>query len=203
MIHSPVVKTGRGAFGALIVAAMLFLDGAARAGTADPCDENLSTTICQSGGCPIGMGCRLVDVNCGCVPIGCCIRTQPSIACNGLMTQEECEEEFGGTFTPNAVCAGSTGPCNLLPSPTATPSITPTSTATNTAAATQTPTRTSTPVPNGGECETSSQCASMVCENGVCTAVAAPALSPNALALALAFLLGLGAIGMWRMRHLR
>jgi MYXO-CTERM domain-containing protein len=58
-------------------------------------------------------------------------------------------------------------------------------------------------VPNGGECEVSSQCASLVCEDGVCTAAPAPALSPNALAVALAFLLGLGGLGVWRTRRLR
>jgi MYXO-CTERM domain-containing protein len=49
----------------------------------------------------------------------------------------------------------------------------------------------------------SSQCASLVCEDGVCTAAPAPALSPNALAVALAFLLGLGGLGVWRTRRLR
>jgi hypothetical protein len=58
-------------------------------------------------------------------------------------------------------------------------------------------------VPNGGECEEASQCASLVCEDGVCTAAPAPAMSADALAVALIVLLGLGALGVWRMRRVQ
>ncbi len=168
-----------------------------------PCDETLSAP-CLSGECfglPL-QRCRLVGNSCGCVPAGCCIQTiQQATSCS-VVTPEECAQA-GGEFTLNAGCSGASGPC--VPLPTSTPTVTPTATATATVTPTTsvTPTRTPTGVPDGGECMTSSQCASLVCANGVCVSASAPAVSPNGMAIVLAALFGLGAIGLWRMRRAR
>ena len=102
---------------------------------------------------------------------------------------------------------------------TATATGTATSTATSTSTATATPTNT--PVPNGGGCETPSVCQSGFCVNGVCcnaicdqpglvcnragnpgvcgvANAPAPALTPRALAMAAALLIGVAAVALRR-----
>lgn len=161
--------------------------GGAGAGTV-PCDSSAFPS-CVGGLCPTGQVCRTTGVTCECVPGGCCLQMIKLETCF-QRTEAECATS-GGDFTPNAFC--SFGSCVLLPSPTPTntPTVTPTVTPTNTR------------VPNGGSCMTSSECASLLCVNGVCVAAPspAPAVSPNGLAIALATLIGLGALALWRTRR--
>src|SRR6185295_18738183 len=86
---------------------------------------------------------------------------------------------------------------------TRTATVTRTGTKTNTATTTPTVTPTNTPVPNGGSCTTPADCQSLNCVNGICEPPASPAptASTNGLAVAVAILVGLGAIAMWRSRR--
>lgn len=169
--------------------AVLCHGGAVYGGTT-PCDAS-SFPGCLSGECPLGQGCRSDNTTCTCVPTGCCLVTVKTMQCIPH-TKDECDAQ-SGNFIPNAFCSFDN--CVLLP--TATPTVTPT--------VTPSVTPTVTRVPNGGSCMTPAECASLNCVNGVCAGFVspAPAVSSNGLAIGLAILIGLGAVGLWRMQRLR
>jgi hypothetical protein len=149
------------------------------------------------------------------VPDGSCTGASPALdSANGGTadgTPPHCAptDQRGVTRPQGPVCdegafevevATPTATATETPTPTATPTMTPTTTVTPTTTPTLTPTNTR--VPDGGSCTTSSECASGRCVDGVCTRVnATPTMSPNGLAIALALLIGLGAVGLWRLRR--
>lgn len=146
--------------------------------------------------CGLGLTAALVTTRPGGATC-CLINTSCSAA-----SQTDCEGE-GGEFICAGACNGS-GCEELLNPPPCPPTATPTDTpmATATATVTATATAIATPVPNGGDCTTSNQCASLTCLNGVCEpASPAPATSASGLVVALAILVGLGGLGLWRMRR--
>ena len=149
--------------------------------------------------------------------------------CNGL-----CDGPLCGKFTdsPDSICGqGMSAGCTVI-DPTATSTATETETATATATATATETATSTgtatstptasPVPQGGACNTPSQCSTLECADGVCcdtacdapleqcnlpgqvgtcatTAAGAPAASSTGLLVMLGVLLGAAFVALpWR-----
>lgn len=136
-----------------------------------------------AGACAPGQVCTGADGSaCTCQPL--CSGTVPNC-------QDNCP--------PGEVCTGSTdNPCSCQAAP---PTPTPTSTSTPTPTATPTATQTPTPtlVPLGGSCTVGTQCASTLCNGGVCaTLKPAPAVSDRTgLFIGAALLLA----GLWSMRR--
>jgi hypothetical protein len=128
-----------------------------------------------------------------------------------------CEDLDGCEVTGSAFCPPDEGvidgcaavdcqPLCIPNTPSSTPTATATSTATATATSTQTATNTATctntPVPNGGMCRTTTQCApGLQCVNSVCQAPqVAPASSPTGLMTGLLLLAAIAALALRRGR---
>jgi len=164
-----------------------------------PCADN--NTVCYGVNEPNATAC-------GCVPRGCC-------RLNATSCQAGVPEAFCGnsTFVAGGSCDGACAP------PTETPTASVTATATATASAAPTNTR----APDGGSCDDPLDCISGNCVNDVCcdtacdgpdqacnipgrigtcssVAAAAPAASHGALLGAVALLLGIGGLALWRRR---
>lgn len=129
---------------------------------------------CAGAACPSGHACFPNQQGCVCLPTGCC-----ELSANQCIetTQAACDDA-GGTFTADAACADDNACAQHTP--------------------TAIPTRT--PAPNGGACIEHADCASRNCVNGIC-ASQVPAISTPGMAIGLAILIALGALGTWRIRQ--
>lgn len=174
------------------------------------------TVACNLDGSACGSGAGLVcDPN---LSGFCCDPTNPESPC--------CDGSAGpcGTRTPTSTPTH-TPTATVTNTPTSTPTQTPTDTRTDTPTMTPTATPTSTGSPNGGACDDSMDCMSGNCVDDTCCAdpscppgqscdnpgnagncspdptTPAPAISRNGVLLALALLVGIGAVAMLRRRR--
>lgn len=183
-----------------------------------PCELNIvNRATCTGDSCPTTGCCTFNESNARTVSQNICVETDADTC--GLL---------GGlvSFTEGGTCVdGVFGTCTA-PTPTSTP--TNTATSTYTATVTNTPTASTTPtntlIPDGGDCDTPSECESTFCVDGVCCeticdgpfevcndplnpgvcseiAAPAPAMSNNNLLIALGLLLAIGTLALFYRRH--
>lgn len=142
------------------------------------------------------------DDNQSCRPalVGCCADME--VGCLDNVQELDCLVEFGASFDADAVCdipiddATTSGQDTIGSCVTFTPTTAPT--------ATPTATPTNTRVPEGGTCTETGDCEEgLVCLDGVCGEVAAPAPTASAGALAVGFmaLLLVAAVSLGRRRR--
>lgn len=206
-------------FGALTALACVGVCFAADFFSGDACNlEVVSRERCDGGECPTT----------GCCTFQFCSTGESNGSCGAEegfqnLCAETDEATCGSlhglaTFIPGGTCNSLLGGCVA---PTATATSTETATATPTPSDTATPTQTR--VPQGGDCETPSECATDFCVDGVCCNTAcdgpgeicnqdgsvgtctqavapAPPLARDTLLLALLALASVGAVALLRRR---